>query len=347
MEERKVSCILLEKTCKSDDKHSCREALLPKEKKKKLELVNYDSLPDYLKHNEFVVGHYRCEWPLKDAIHSVFAIHNETINVWTHLIGFFIFLTLTLYGGNKIPAMAEALYARQTNSLAGFSISSLTNTTGFMNHYQMTNLSSQPNPAITRWPLFVFLGGAMFCLLTSSACHLLSCHSEHTSYIMLHLDYAGISTLIVTSIVPQIYYTFACDPFYRAVYTATILALGLLTVLISLIPVFEKPEFRFVRSLVFVIMGLSGWGPIAHKLASYGGEPAALVTTMYEFFMNVCYGVGVVIYATRIPERWRPGKFDLVGHSHQLFHLFVIAGAYVQYLAIMVYLEWRDRVGCT
>ncbi|BBN69489.1 heptahelical protein 4, partial [Prunus dulcis] len=55
---------------------------------------------------------------------------------------------------------------------------------------------------ITRWPFFAFLGGAMFCLLSSSACHLLSCHSERMSYIMLRLDYAGIAALISTSFYP-------------------------------------------------------------------------------------------------------------------------------------------------
>ena len=30
---------------------------------------------------------------------------------------------------------------------------------------------------------------------------------------------------------------------------------------------------------------------------------------------------GAAIYAMRIPERWYPGKFDLVLHSHQLFHV--------------------------
>lgn len=47
------------------------------------ELVSYDKLPEFLKHNEFILHHYRSEWPVKEALLSAFSIHNETINVWT------------------------------------------------------------------------------------------------------------------------------------------------------------------------------------------------------------------------------------------------------------------------
>jgi adiponectin receptor len=54
---------------------------------------------------------------------------------------------------------------------------------------------------------------------------------------------------------------------------------------------------------------------------------------------------GAVIYACRIPERWYPGKFDIAGHSHQLWHAAVVLAAWVHYLAIMVLLQWRDASG--
>ena len=45
--------------------------------------VKYHSLPGYLRDNEFIIGHYRSEWPLKQVLLSIFSIHNETLNVWT------------------------------------------------------------------------------------------------------------------------------------------------------------------------------------------------------------------------------------------------------------------------
>ena len=51
--------------------------------KLKYQLVEYHSLPGYLRDNEFIVGYYRSEWPLKQIFLSIFSIHNETLNVWT------------------------------------------------------------------------------------------------------------------------------------------------------------------------------------------------------------------------------------------------------------------------
>ena len=199
---------------------------------------------------------------------------------------------------------------------------------------------------ITRWPFFAFLGGAMFCLLASSICHLLSCHSERLSYIMLRLDYAGIAALISTSFYPPVYYSFMCYPFFCNLYLGLITVLGIATILVSLLPVFQNPEFRTIRASLFFGMGLSGVGPILHKLFLFWGEPEVFHTTGYEILMGAFYGIGALVYATRIPERWMPGKFDIAGHSHQLFHVLVVAGAYTHYRAGLVYLRWRDLRGC-
>lgn len=199
---------------------------------------------------------------------------------------------------------------------------------------------------ITRWPFFAFMGGAMFCLLASSTCHLLSCHSERLSYIMLRLDYAGIAALISTSFYPPVYYSFMCYPFFCNLYLGFITVLGIATILVSLLPVFQNPEFRTIRASLFFGMGLSGVAPIMHKLYLFWGTPEALHTTGYEILMGAFYGLGALVYATRIPERWKPGKFDIAGHSHQLFHLLVVAGAFTHYRAGLVYLKWRDLQGC-
>ncbi|KAL6993866.1 Heptahelical transmembrane protein 4 [Sarracenia purpurea var. burkii] len=377
-------------------------------KKVRYQLVEYHSLPGYLRDNEFIIGHYRSEWPLKHTLLSIFTIHNETLNVWTHLIGFFLFLSLTIYTAMKVPKVVDLyslqhfadgvkhadLHKLQEELLA--CLPSLTNIPDLHRlreelAYSLSTMDLLPSPStwhipelltnclperfshgnqtdvcvlhsvkedianmiaplvlrpITRWPFFAFLGGAMFCLLASSCCHLLACHSQRLAYIMLRLDYAGIAALISTSFYPPVYYSFMCDPFFCNLYMGFITLLGIGTVLASLIPVFQEPEYRNLRAALFFGMGFSGIAPIMHKLIVFWNRPEALHTTCYEILMGMFYGIGALIYSTRIPERWMPGKFDIAGQSHQLFHILVVAGAYTHYHAGLVYLRWRDLEGC-
>ncbi|CAL4921592.1 unnamed protein product [Urochloa decumbens] len=377
-------------------------------RKKRYGLVEYRALPGYLRDNEYIHRHYRCEWPLPQVLLSAFSIHNETLNVWTHLIGFFIFLVLTIYTATQVPSVVDiqslqhlpdVLRNADIHKIQAELLSCLPSLPHLSDlqklkdelksswnsmevlpslprwhllellsnclphrftHTNETSLSVLQNMKedianmiapqlirpIARWPFFAFLGGAMFCLLASSTCHLLSCHSRRLAYIMLRLDYAGIAALIATSFYPPVYYSFMCYPFFCNLYLSFITILGVATIAFSLLPVFQNPEFRTIRACLFFGMGASGVIPVLHKLVLFWHQPEALHTTGYEVLMGLFYGLGALVYATRVPERWMPGKFDIAGHSHQLFHILVVAGAYTHYHAGLVYLKWRDQQGC-
>eukprot|EP00887_Chlorella_sp_A99_P005084 scaffold25.g5084.t1 len=55
--------------------------------------------------------------------------------------------------------------------------------------------------------------------------------------------------------------------------------------------------------------------------------------------------LGAGLYAARVPERWKPGAFDVAFHSHQLFHIAVVVAACVHYKATQVLVAWRDATG--
>ncbi|MED6217613.1 Heptahelical transmembrane protein 4 [Stylosanthes scabra] len=304
-----------------------------------------------------------------------------------HLIGFFLFLFLTIYTAMKAPMvdlnsinlyemmgktdlnkirlelldclpklpnmpdllklkheLSSSVYPLDFSGSGWNAMQVLSNC--LPEQFSFNAMKGETVEPITRWPFYAFLGGAMFCLLASSTCHLLCCHSQRLSYIMLRIDYAGIAALIATSFYPAVYYSFMCNPLIFFLYLGFITVMGVATIVFSLLPFFQKPEFRRYRATLFFLMGFSGIAPIIHKVIIHKHQPEALQTTSYEILMGVLYGLGALIYATRIPERWMPGKFDIAGHSHQIFHVLVVAGAYTHYLDGLVYLRWRDSQGC-
>lgn len=50
---------------------------------------------------------------------------------------------------------------------------------------------------------------------------------------------------------------------------------------------------------------------------------------------GVFYIAGVLLYAAKVPERFWPGKFDIVGASHQIFHVLVLCGAAAHLVGIV------------
>lgn len=55
---------------------------------------------------------------------------------------------------------------------------------------------------------------------------------------------------------------------------------------------------------------------------------------------------GAILYAKRIPEKFYPGTFDIVGSSHQIFHMCVIIGAYIHMVESLNLFQGRQAMVC-
>jgi len=69
----------------------------------------------------------------------------------------------------------------------------------------------------------------------------------------------------------------------------------------------------FLHAGVFIALGCSGIVPMVHIIyingLTVGSEQSSLG---WLILMGVCYIVGALLYALRIPERFFPGKCNLI-----------------------------------
>ena len=61
----------------------------------KFTLLSINDVPDYAKEDSITTG-YRKQLDYGGCVLSMFRLHNETVNIWTHLLGFVVFFCLML-----------------------------------------------------------------------------------------------------------------------------------------------------------------------------------------------------------------------------------------------------------
>ncbi|KAI0366813.1 HlyIII-domain-containing protein [Pilatotrama ljubarskyi] len=269
-------------------------------------------IPDWQKDNEYILTGYRratASW--RDCAASVFGyLHNETVNIHSHLGGALLFGVLLF----SFPAV-------------------------YFTHYESTTWADMA-------VFMVFLCAAVFCLFSSAFYHTFSSHSEAMAGRCNALDYAGIVVLIVGSFFPCIYYGFFCDPHYQAFYLSGITIAGIGASYIVLNPEYRKPTHRGARTKVFILLGLSGIIPTLHGLVAHGFYTLCYEMGFgWLLASGAMYLVGALLYANRIPERFSPGTFDYFLASHQIFHFFVVAAALAHYAGILTAFDhWHRRL---
>lgn len=281
-------------------------------------LYYYHELDPWQQDNHFIrSGYVKETLSYKECLRSLSYLHNESVNVYSHLV----------------PAI-----------IAGVGV------------VVFINCESKNYTNLHAWEIVNFLqfgAASIFCLMLSAMFHLFKSHSHKTCKFGNQCDYLGIIVMITSSLSSIILFAFHDTPRVRNGFIVMFTGLGATCAKLTFDRSFSTPKYRPYRSFMFIIFGLSGIIPILTGINMFGTEIAiARAEARWCCAEGFFYIFGACLYALRIPERFFhketvedetlidhfvTGKFDLFGHSHQIFHVLVVIAAYC---------HWKALIGC-
>ncbi|CCF56247.1 hypothetical protein KAFR_0A08130 [Kazachstania africana CBS 2517] len=269
-------------------------------------LYHFHELPTWQQDNDKILGGYVRETnSFTKCIESLFYLNNESINIYSHLIPSLIYLTIAVMLLIEID--------------------------------QFLNIPIYPTT--TKYDFIfinIFLVGAFLCLLGSGCFHLLKQHSELQCNFWSRIDYMGIIVLISCSMMPVLYYGFFDHIVLFYCFITLTLAFASVCSIIVMSETFNLSKYRLLRACVFAAFGFSGLIPMIVGFSKFGLSGVfQRISLKFIFWESVFYLVGATLYGFRIPESILPGKFDLFGSSHQLFHCFVVIGSVLHFKAVI------------
>lgn len=269
--------------------------------------LKYEDAPEYQKTNPYIRSGYRETQNWRQCLLSVLQFHNETLNIWTHLLGFVVFGGLLFWDWYSPP----------------------------------TSVTWQDFAVI-----LTIITCYQACMILSAIYHTFTSHSRETSSFCLTLDLAGIAASITASYISGIYYAFWCQPVARTTFVSIVIGFILLGL------VFRKfiGDERNLKARLsyFILFTIYGFIPTAYYVVISGGfgNDELKIFLPRIFFMYLITGLAFVFYILKIPESCLPGRFDILGSSHQWWHVIVFVCLAYWHHTGFTFAEYRLETGC-
>uniref|UniRef100_A0AC35ESG4 Progestin and adipoQ receptor family member 3 n=1 Tax=Panagrolaimus sp. PS1159 TaxID=55785 RepID=A0AC35ESG4_9BILA len=273
--------------------HLCRHGHLCRQHRR-YKLVHRDTLKPCMWLNEHIHTAYRpAKITARMCFESIFSWNNETINIWSHFIGFIYFTWIQIHNMFVV--------------LPGIGATS--------NDYIMT---------------FLAVFGSQLCMALSAGYHTFGCINSRTRKTWLRADVFGISAGLLGMYLGGIYTSFYCFPDIQNTYLLGLLVILFITLYIparkdSLTKRFGNTRIGYLH-VTYILITAFGLYPTSHWISLHGGldHPHVAKWLPNIFLLFSLIGLAFIFYATLIPERFSPGRFDYIGCSHQWWHLLIL-----------------------
>ncbi|KAM9737880.1 progestin and adipoQ receptor family member VII, a [Menidia menidia] len=256
--------------------------------------VRDTEVPYYFRERYVCTGYRPLDQNWRYYFLSMFQRHNETINIWTHLLAFLAFLV-------KLRQLSETV-----------------------------DFVGDPHS----WPLLILVLSSLMYSAFSVAAHLLGGKSELYHYCFFFLDYVGVAQYQYGSAVVHFYYAVdeGMHRHVRGVFMPMAAVLSFLSCLGCCYGKYCNHSLpSWVRKVCQVVPSALAYmwdsSPVAKRLFLWsGGDPAAPYHLgQVGFFLSCAF-----FFTVPLLERHLPGRCDFLGQSHQIFHVFLSCCTFCQ-----------------
>ena len=280
--------------------------------KEAIGLVNFDQVPSFFR-EPFIISSYRkCDSTAWYCFRSLFQGTNETINVWSHILAFVVFVFRFI-----------SVFSKH-------------------NPWQDSHV----------YPLFCFAFGICIMLVMSAGAHLFNCMSIKARHICFFFDYAAISVYTFTAGQVFYFYSRPVDNDIFIFNTPCLFlgisaAISFSSTFACCYSFSKKTRFdAVVKAGTYTMSWLFNTSPYLTMLllCDKASTCSSLASVYYFWRHSLFYAGGTLAYVCRVPERLMIGVFDILGHSHHFLHILCAIGAADEFSAVELDMVQRRAV---
>uniref|UniRef100_A0A3Q1EEA4 Progestin and adipoQ receptor family member 8 n=1 Tax=Acanthochromis polyacanthus TaxID=80966 RepID=A0A3Q1EEA4_9TELE len=260
-------------------------------------------VPPLLRRRFILSGYRPPGLPLRCYILSLLQIHNQTLNVWSHLLAGILGFRLQGPEGQGFSLDAASL------------------------------------------PLVLYVFSAVMYLSFSAAAHLFQSHSEQLHDWFIFLDSVGVAVFQYGCALALSVYS--ADAAWTQSMLGKVFLPGsaLLAWLSFAACCYAKLHFHRLdplnRKFVQLVPTSAGLllviGPLTQRLTAQQWSPAV----MLHLLQVALFLLSFFFFSCPVPECFAPGRYDIIGHAHQLSHILSALGTLVQQEALFHDFLWR------
>ncbi|KAA8495760.1 Adiponectin receptor protein [Porphyridium purpureum] len=263
------------------------------------QLYSIRQVPHYLRMPDIWEGYRASGLSTRHYWKSVFRIHNETFNFWSH----------------AIPAILALVIVMPYTMLV-----------------IMRPLSIQAQISV-----FLYMLAAFFCFCFSAVYHAVGCQSQEMHRHWLMVDQVGTLAYMTGSFLPGM--VIVSLRFVRMGQFCLFLTFCNFVLGTRFLVKSSKSERQCIKTRDRLFVFTASWSLIPYMIFAYAERAELLgkVFLVGVLVTYATQALAFAFYKLRIPERFGPGEFDCWGNSHHYWHLLSCCGGLLWLVCVVFF----------